>query len=208
MNQYIRLVLDGELRVLRDGQATYKLQEGNFVSECGLHAGLLLPGKVESCCSVTCTAPQSHCLCWERNTLMDLLHREKNLRRAIKAALSWDIVRKLKSQRQLLASGTIVDPESWTKKRNEQNDHRYAAILHNMLEHPSYMAKRREELNKYRMIHHIDDRRHEKALQRFGWTLEEFEAGVKEGQEVFEEDLAEHRSLKWILQDIYFRMFG
>jgi hypothetical protein len=70
------------------------------------------------------------------------------------------------------------------------------------------MAKRREELNKYRMIHHIDDQRHEKALKSFGWTLEEYEAGVKEGQEVFEEDLDERRSLKWLVRDLYFRVFG
>lgn len=207
MNSRVRLVLDGELEVHRDNQATYKLQEGNFVSECGLHAGLLLPGKVESCCSIIATR-ESHCLCWERNDLMDLLHREKGLRRAIKAALSWDIVRKLKSQRQLLASGVIDDPELWTLKRNEQNDHRYAAILHNMLEHPRYMAKRREELNKYRMIHHIDDERHEKALKSFGWTLEEFQAGTKEGQEVFDEDIEERHGIKWFVREFYFRVFG
>ena len=52
LNRYIRLVVDGELQVFRDGISTYYLEEGNFVSESGLHAGLLLHGKVESCCTI------------------------------------------------------------------------------------------------------------------------------------------------------------
>ena len=46
--RYVRLVLDGQLRVLRDGKLNFLLKEGNFISEVGLHAGLLLPGRIES----------------------------------------------------------------------------------------------------------------------------------------------------------------
>jgi hypothetical protein len=48
-NRHVRLVLQGELNVVRDGLVTYQLHEGNFISESGLHAGLLLRGNVNSC---------------------------------------------------------------------------------------------------------------------------------------------------------------
>lgn len=208
LNRYIRMVVDGELKAIRDGVKTYSLEEGNFVSECGLHAGLLLYGKVESCCTIV-AAKKTTVVCWDRNELMDFLSREKATRSALKAALSWDIVRKLKGQRQVLAQGQIEDPELWTRKRNEQTKHRYAAILRNMLYHPKYLEDRKEELNKYRMIHHIDDESHKEALEQCGWTVEEFKAGFKEGfgQETDEDDEIKH-DFRWLVNDIYLRVFG
>ncbi len=197
MNQHVRLVLDGELEGRRDHLDKYKLHEGNFISETGLHAGLLVPGEVESCCSIVCTR-DAHCLRWDRDDFVDLLSRENSLRRAVQATLSWDIVRKLKAQRKLLASGVVDAPELWTSKRNEQNDHLYVAILRNILEHPSYLKKRRKELNQYRMIHGIDDNVHQKALESLGWTLKEFEAGVKEDLNNLEEAPGEKRGLMWV----------
>jgi hypothetical protein len=38
-NRYVRLVIGGTLRVLRDGAFTYELVRANFISESGLHAG-------------------------------------------------------------------------------------------------------------------------------------------------------------------------
>ena len=145
---------------------------------------------------------------------MDFLDRDKPTRRSLKAALSWDIVRKLKGQREMLASGKVENPEVWTQKRSEQTNHRYAAILQNMLHHPQYLRVRRDELNKYRMIHHIDDEHHRLALERCGWTPEEFNAGYKEGQEEEDDDddVEDHgeikHDLKWKLHDLYLRVFG
>jgi hypothetical protein len=129
----------------------------------------------------------------------------------MKAVMSWDIVSKLKSQRLLLASGEISsnDAEEWTKKRREQTVHRYKAILHNMLAHPNYLNKRKEELHKYRDIHHIDNSQHQLALKEMGWTLSEFETGRKEGQ--VDEDLLETQEVhgwKWYAHDIYLRLSG
>ena len=205
-HQYIRLVIDGEFNVYRDGNLTYKVEEGNFISEVGLHAGLLLPGKVESCCSIVAAKP-GRTLCWERDELMALLRREKQLRRALKAALSWDIIRKLKSQRKLLQNSDIADAAQWTQTRTEQNQHRYAAILQNMLAHPKYLKQRMEELEKYRLIHQIDDEQHKRALERNGWSVEDFERGFKEGEEKVDEEDFQH-DFKWLLKDLYFRVFG
>jgi CRP-like cAMP-binding protein len=210
-NRYVRLVLSGELHVERDGITTYQLSEGNFISESGLHAGLLLRGNVNSCCSVISNSDNVQLLRWDRTELMHLLEVDKNIRRAMKAVMSWDIVSKLKSQRLLLASGEISsnDAEEWTKKRREQTVHRYKAILHNMLAHPNYLNKRKEELHKYRDIHHIDNSQHQLALKEMGWTLSEFETGRKEGQ--VDEDLLETQEVhgwKWYAHDIYLRLSG
>lgn len=208
-NRYVRLVLQGTLNVERDGQVTYQLHEGNFISETGLHAGLLLRGNVNSCCDVKANDNDVTVLAWDRTDLMHLLEVDKNIQRAIKAVMSWDIVSKLKSQRGLLASGLVPDPEEWTRKRREQTLHRYKSILRNMLAHPYYLNMRREELSKYRDIHHIDDDQHELALKEMGWTLEEFENGNKAGQ--VDENLAntnDYYGWKWYAQEVYFRVFG
>jgi len=185
-NRFIRLVIEGDLDVLRDGVHTYSLNEGNFASEAGLHAGLLLSGDVESSCTMIAKPmePGKHMkrarvLRWDRSELIRLLNNENALRRALSAAMSWDIIRKLKGQRQYISDQKVDDPELWTRKRSEQTEDRYAAIIQNVLQCPDYFLKRRDELNKYRIIHHIDEEHHKLALEKCGWTLEEYEVGER-----------------------------
>ncbi len=194
-NRYVRLVVAGDLAVDRDGQTTYWLREGQFVSEMGMHAGLGLRGTVTSCCTVKAVASPGgvHLLRWDRTELMHLLELNKSIYRALQACLSWDIVSKLKSQRALLASGRIEDPERWTVKRREQSLARYSAILQNMLSHPGYLNERKQKLAKYRDIHQVGDSDHLAALNNVGWTPSEFESGSKEGQ--LDEDELEFQSL-------------
>ena len=207
-NRYIRLVVNGQLRVLRDGKLVYTLEEANFVSESGLHAGLLLPGKMESCCTVVADSPKTRVLTWDRTELVQLMERYPSLRGTLKAILSWDIMHKLKGQRTLLASGIIDDPEEWTELRNRQTFHRYAAILHNMLAHPKYLNEERKELDKYRMIHHIDDDHHNMALREVGWTPQEFDSGRKEDrfENDEEQDFVKH-DFRWYVHDLLMRIF-
>ncbi len=170
-NPYIRVVIEGELDVLRDGVKTYSLSEGNFIAEAGLHAGLFLTGTVESCCTIVASGEinsnenssnngqksrnrkQTKCLKWDRTELIHLLNQNNGLRRSVKAVLSWDIVRKLKAQRQTIAESKVDDPEFWTQKRQEQSEDRYAGILQNMLQNPEYFKKRKDALDHYRMMH-------------------------------------------------------
>ena len=234
LNPDIHLVVKGNLDVYRDGIKTYPLEEGNFISESGLHAGLMLTGVVASNSTIIATTTPSSSsskvqgrltqdmdvdndykngsriknnsmsittsthssrgdhtsssssktspiilLKWNRTQLMHLLEKEKHLRNSLKASLTWDIVRKLKGQRQMLARHEVSDPELWTVKRNEQNEDRYAAILLNMSTHPEYFTQRKRELDKYRIVHHIDDEHHRLALQKWGWTEEEYKMGKK-----------------------------
>jgi len=196
-NRYVRLVVAGDLAVDRDGQTTYWLRVGQFVSEMGMHAGLGLRGRVTSCCTVKAVESPGgvHLLRWDRTELMHFLELHKSTYRALQACLSWDIVSKLKSQRVLLSSGHIEDPEHWTLKRREQSLARYSAILRNMLAHPGYLNERKEKLSKYREIHQVGDIDHETALKSIGWTLAEFESGYKEGQ--VDEDELELEKLGW-----------
>jgi CRP-like cAMP-binding protein len=233
---YVRLVLSGQLRALRDGKLNYLLEEGNFISEIGIHAGLLLPGKIESCCTLVADGDGkggdvTRVLCWNRTELVHLMELYQGVRRSIKSILTWDIVRKLKFQRLLLVEHLIDDPEEWTARRNRQTNHRYAAILQAVLQKPQYLEKFRKEINKYRTIHHIDDDDHAMALEQIGWTVEEFEAGKKKNKpahhrrvilfngddlvdgsedddDFLDSDFEEVRTWRWYLQDIYLRLFG
>jgi len=199
-NRWVRLVVSGDLEVDRDGQVTYYLQEGQFLSEMGLHAGLGLRGSVTSCCGVTAASPTVTLVAWDRTELMHLLDLHTSIERALKAVLSWDIVSKLKSQRVLLASGHVHDAETWTIKRREQSLARYEAILRNMLAHPRYLNARKERLAKYREIHRVSEEDHSNALAKIGWTEPEFESGIKEGQ--LDEDVLERERLgfRWWIQ--------
>lgn len=224
-NHFIRIVLEGELEVLRDGTLTYVVEKGNFVSESGLHAGLMLTGSIESCGTIVCGPPfdptdsqnnnnnnnntitQNHhrrdnrvrCLRWNRDKLMELLENDKGLRNALQAALSWDIVRKLKMQRKMLSEGRVKNPTVWTKKREDQGISRYASILQNiMLRHPEEFGDMSEVLTKYRRIHHVGDEDHERALAKCGWTEEEFRVGKRhdvEDDEDIEDE--EFESARW-----------
>jgi CRP-like cAMP-binding protein len=223
---YVRMVLEGQLRVLRDGKLTYFLEEGNFISEVGIHAGLLLPGKVESCCTIVADGDGkdgdvTRILCWDRTELVHLMELYQGVRRSLKAILTWDIVRKLKAQRVLFGEHMIEDPEEWTARRNRQTNHRYAAILHAVLHNPQNLQRYHKEINKYRTIHHIDDEHHARALAECGWTMEEFEDGMKQrkarkemlfdGDDLdgdTDEEIEDIRDWKWYLHDIYLRLFG
>lgn len=221
--RHVRMVLNGQLRVLRDGKLTYRLEQANFMSEGGMHAGLLIPGNIESCCSIVADGDGkdgsvTRVLSWDRTELVHLMELHEGVRRSIKAILSWDIVRKLKAQRSLLTEeGVIVDPEEWTTLRVQQTAHRYAAILHAILQKPALLEKFRKEVLKYRMIHHVDDEQHANALEECGWTVEEYEEGkLKKPYKMFGDDddnyfppqQEEIHNWKWYAQDIYLRIFG
>jgi CRP-like cAMP-binding protein len=207
-NSYVRFVLSGSLKVMHDDTLTYLLSEGNFVSESGLHAGLMLPDSVESCCSVEARSPV-RVLSWDRTELVDLLNRAPDVKRSVKAILSWDIVRKLKAQRSLLSQHVIEDPEAWTQKRSEQTEYRYASILKNLLatHDKKEMVKRKQELNKYRTIHHIDDYHHRMAVEACGWTLEEFEAGCKKDQQP-NQQIKKRHGPEWYVREMIHRLVG
>jgi len=158
-----------------------------------LLSGLGLRGTVTSCCSVKATSEEVELVRWDRTELMHLLELHKSIERSLKAVMSWDIVSKLKSQRVLLTSGHIDDAEHWTKKRREQNLARYATILRNMTTHPDYLNVRKDQLTKYREIHQVTDNDHVTALKNIGWTVDEFESGIKEGQ--LDEDMLEMENL-------------
>jgi CRP-like cAMP-binding protein len=221
----VRMVLDGKLKVLRDGQLTYILEPGNFMSEAGIHIGMMIPGKIESCGTVVADSETTRLLCWDRTELITLLESHEGVRRSLKAILSWDVIRKLKAQRFLLED--MDDPEAWTARRKEQTRHRYAAILHAILQHPQYLHKFRKEVNKYRTIHHIDDAQHAQALKRCGWTVDEYEAGQRsrrkgspvddeeDNEDYFgvhghdDEDDRDHvRNWQWYMHYLYLRLFG
>jgi CRP-like cAMP-binding protein len=219
---HVRLLLSGECKVLRDGKLNYLLEEANFVAESGIHAGLLIPGSVESCCTIVVAGDaDARFVVWDRTALVDLLNHDASVRRSLQAAISWDVVRKLKFQRSLLADGWIDDdPEAWTQRRTAQTQHRYTAILQNMLRYPRLLQARKPQLEIYRMIHHIDDAMHAQALQSCGWTVQEYEAGHRDRDDAADQDwhdvdhdsdvqdVVTHRDWKWYLYDIYYRFFG
>lgn len=188
-SDHISIIMEGVAGVSRDGYETYSLRGGNFISEGGFHAGLQITGSLE--CSATTTAKNKvRCMQWNRTELLDLCLDDKVLYRSLQFALCWDIVAKLKNQRKSLMYD-IQNPELWTRKRKQQTDARYTSILENILIHHGHLNEQKEQLKNYRAMHQISDEQHLKALERCGWTPEEYAIGRKEG---VEHDLTEELS--------------
>mmetsp|Transcript_29902 Transcript_29902/g.43910 ORF Transcript_29902/g.43910 Transcript_29902/m.43910 type:complete len:87 (-) Transcript_29902:267-527(-) len=54
------------------------------------------------------------------------------------------------------------------------------AILKNILSRSNKLTQRsRDEIQNYRVIHHIDEEHHAKALEHCGWTVKEFDSGLR-----------------------------
>jgi len=189
-NHYVRMIVEGDVDVFRDGVKTYALTDGNFITEAGMHAGLEIVHGVTSCATIKPAAhhdssgkrKQVRCLRWNRTELQELCRKDKTLYRSLQFCMSWDIVRKLKAQRKFLITHEVEDPELWTIKRTEQSDSRYESLLHNILEHNGHLDNHRDEIARYRSIHQIDDEHHDRARRNCGWTQEEYVLGHKENE--------------------------
>mmetsp|Transcript_22820 Transcript_22820/g.45507 ORF Transcript_22820/g.45507 Transcript_22820/m.45507 type:complete len:388 (+) Transcript_22820:360-1523(+) len=178
MNEYVSLVVEGEFECLVDGQRTYLLKEGNFIAEAGLHVGAEVVGPVRTSGTVRATKP-STILKFERGELVRLLKEEPGLRKSLQSHLSWDIVSKLKLQRRALERGAFADASAWTAKRNVQTDNRYEALVGAMVGGGSISEGDRRVVEKYRNVHVVDDDAHGRALEKVGWSEEEYRRGEK-----------------------------
>jgi len=181
-NQYVRVVLSGNLDCKRDNMG-YQIGRGHFISEAGLHAGLDLEGSVESSVMVEAKS-DCKCIRWDRTKLKKLLSNNTSLASSLQSIISWDIVSKLKKQRQYLISRKTENPREWTIKRTEQNGFRYKSILKNLLSSHGH-RKYKKQVENYRLIHDINDEQHLETLKELGWTVEEYELGYKQ---VFEDE--------------------
>ena len=123
MNSFVRVVANGDFKCLVDGIKTYNVEGGNFIAEGGLHAGAQIHGPMKVSGTLVATVP-SICFKFDRTALVELLEDEPSLKKSLQSALSWDIVKKLKSQRQVLAKGGIdlKEQQKWSSARNRQTE--------------------------------------------------------------------------------------
>eukprot|EP00519_Triparma_laevis_P007122 CAMPEP_0182499032 /NCGR_PEP_ID=MMETSP1321-20130603/7033_1 /TAXON_ID=91990 /ORGANISM="Bolidomonas sp., Strain RCC1657" /LENGTH=289 /DNA_ID=CAMNT_0024703155 /DNA_START=624 /DNA_END=1493 /DNA_ORIENTATION=+ len=182
-NEYVGLVVSGELECLVDGERTYVLKPGNFVAEAGLHAGASVKGAVKTSGTVRAIQPTT-IIKWNRSELSSLLDVEDSLRKSLQSRLSWDIVSKLKLQRQALENGGIKAEKArkWTQKRNVQTEQRFEALLAAFLVDGKIEEKDKEVIEKYRSIHVIDDEVLFRTLAKLGWGEPEWEKGCLEAE--------------------------
>ena len=150
----------------------------------GLHAGIKLTGPVESSATIVARNEKVRCMRWNRTELIKLLEKEKTLRRSFQSVLIWDVVSKLKAQRKIILRKTLRrndKPEEVVAFEQSESEFQYVSILHNLLarEEDVDIKKYKEDMDQYRLIHHISDDCHRRALEHCGWTEEEYMAGKK-----------------------------
>jgi CRP-like cAMP-binding protein len=89
-------------------QSVYSLARGNFIGEMGLHVGMHITAPLISSATVTVTQPM-RCLVWNRKHLIDLLEQHPALQHSIQAAITADLVRKLKATDQSSSSSSLTE---------------------------------------------------------------------------------------------------
>lgn len=150
------------------GTKVYELHAGQFIGEMGIHVGLRLSNAMKASATVTALT-ETTCMSWPRGVLIDLLESNDAIARAVQSAISADIVRKLTSK----DDSEILVGKSLHWKCEKQ----YAMLLERVLEKQFITAHERNMLNRYRILHDIDQGTHVDVLKRLGWTAEGYADG-------------------------------
>ena len=86
----------------------------------GIHVGLRVHDAMKSSATVTAVTPMK-LLSWPRGVLIDILERDESMARAVQAAISADLVRKL--------SKADVD----AKRLHQKSEHLYSTLIESVL---------------------------------------------------------------------------
>eukprot|EP00455_Lapot_gusevi_P047778 TRINITY_DN6511_c0_g2_i4.p1 TRINITY_DN6511_c0_g2~~TRINITY_DN6511_c0_g2_i4.p1 ORF type:complete len:440 (+),score=70.90 TRINITY_DN6511_c0_g2_i4:101-1420(+) len=175
-NSRVLLILRGKADVTVKGEHVYTLEHGNFIGEMGLHVGLHIATPLISSATVRALEPMK-CMVWSRGSLMDLLEQNETLHHSMQAAITADLVRKLKlstasNQKQL-------DYSAPKHQLHEKTNIEYANILKYVLEKGVVSNHERNMINRFRSIHLIRDEVHNETLSQLGWHRVEFDIGHK-----------------------------
>eukprot|EP00520_Triparma_pacifica_P004338 CAMPEP_0118649366 /NCGR_PEP_ID=MMETSP0785-20121206/9665_1 /TAXON_ID=91992 /ORGANISM="Bolidomonas pacifica, Strain CCMP 1866" /LENGTH=283 /DNA_ID=CAMNT_0006541649 /DNA_START=520 /DNA_END=1368 /DNA_ORIENTATION=+ len=176
-NEMVSFVIEGVFSCEVDGQVTYRLKPGNFIAEAGLHAGSMVKGPIKTSGTVRADT-ECKILSFNRKDLVELMESNKSLKKSMQSALSWDIVTKLKAQRHRIQEGGISNTKKWTEKRNAQTDDRYKSLLEAMIQGGEVTQQEKGVIEKYRVIHVVNDDVHSRILKELGWSKDDWERGV------------------------------
>ena len=173
------------MKCVVDGENTYNLTPGNFIAEAGLHAGAAIKTSVKTSGGVVSLR---HSTIWRfrRDKLVEALDKNTTLKKSLQSVLSWDIISKLKCQRHNLTENkrSISDTLKWTATRNAQTDVRYKSLVSALLHNGRISTRDKKIVDKYRLIHVVDDTKHIQTLKELGWTALEYQRGRKEHEAV------------------------
>ena len=150
---HVYLIISGKCDVIVDEQLTYQVGEGNFLAEVGLHAGVKIRDEIQYSCSVKPTSDVV-LIKFHRATLIKLMSRLPSLDTSLTSILSWDVVNKLKTQRQLITKGVIdnekLSVSSWHRARHNQNKDRYKNLLTPLVRGNLLASKTKIAISNYR----------------------------------------------------------
>ena len=172
-NQYIYLITKGKADVLIDNKKIYEIQENQFVGELGLLCGLKISDSIKSSATVK-TQEKVRALRWKRGQLIDILEENSDLLSAFQYTLSTDLISKLleKTRSRLL-------DENGSLFYHKQYEYQYESLLEIILKNGTITEHERNILKRFRLLHHIDEKIHEKTLHKFNWKLKEYNNGEK-----------------------------
>ncbi|KAL1520675.1 hypothetical protein AB1Y20_022244 [Prymnesium parvum] len=162
------LVVRGGADVFFEGQFARSLSERQFIGEMGLGSGLAISSPMKGVSTVV-TNQQTTCLVWRRHKLYELLKAHPDIKSALQAAISADILRKLQNR------ATYTDPSvahrMWLA--------RYSSVLSALLAQGDLTDTHRAQLEAFRESHHVSHLEHLEALRACGWSEAEFATGKR-----------------------------
>lgn len=171
-NSKVHLISRGRANVTVRGENVYVLEAFSFIGEMGLHVGLHISTPLISSATVSVLEPV-RVLSWSRATLIELLEQNPSLEHSIQAAITADLVRKLK------ANTFVHHEENSLGQLLEKSNLEYANLLRYVVQKGEVSNHERNILHRYRNIHYIKQEVHDKLLAQLGWHQKEFALGRK-----------------------------
>lgn len=172
-NNNVMLLVSGRANVTVKGEQVYRLKDGNFIGEMGLHAGIHIMHPPTSSATVT-VEKKSVCFKWRRGRLIDLLETHTDLAHSFQSAISNDMLRKL--HKPIAAPGGRQSVPAKIDGVNIQLDW-YKRILSELLRDGKISEHDINIVQRFRKIHHIKYAQHLETLKELGWKEKQYLQG-------------------------------
>lgn len=173
-SKFVMLVLRGKADVTVGGEKVYEIGPGQWIGENGLHVGLKFSEGIRTTASVRAT-DSTLCLVWKRGSLIDALDADESVSRAVQQSIASDLLRKLNR----IGNAEEADAQHAAEALHAKQEYMYFNLLEQVLSTKKVSAHQRINLHRFRQMHHVTEEEHQDALGKLGWTLKEFDSGVK-----------------------------
>jgi len=167
-SEYVYLVVKGTARVSKGGDRLYDISTCQFVGTLGVHTSLYIE---KAMTSAKVTSRVLRCLRWKKEDLANEVSSNPRLLAAVDAALSIDELRKTFS---------AARPQIGDQSKVHESVKMYELLVQSVMgEEDQVSDQTKNALKRFRVLYGVPYEKHLKALQKSGWTKQQYSDGDK-----------------------------